>query len=318
MINSNQSLVSIIIITYNSEKYVIEALESAKSQTYDNIELIVSDDCSTDQTIKICRTWIEENKSRFINTKIVSVKKNTGIAGNCNRGLQIAKGDWIKFIAGDDVLTNDCIRSFVDYTSDQKEPRFIACKVIPFNDKEDLHPSFSLNTKYFSYNPQKQLKILLTKGNFIIGASLFMHKETTLSLGGFDERFSMIEDYPLFVKICSNNYKIFLCEKSLVKYRIHSQNISFSKNTLLSESSKKHRNYVVMPLRKKNRLYLYYWHSIINMKKENINVKCFFVKKTIKFLLTLSSPVSYYLKMKKILFKNKLMVFPKEFFNEES
>ena len=58
-------LVSIIVITYNSSKYVLETLESAKAQTYQNIELIVTDDCSNDNTVEICRKWIEENKERF-------------------------------------------------------------------------------------------------------------------------------------------------------------------------------------------------------------------------------------------------------------
>ncbi len=55
-------LVSIIVITYNSSKYVLETLESAKAQTYQNIELIVSDDGSTDNTIEICKIWIEKTR----------------------------------------------------------------------------------------------------------------------------------------------------------------------------------------------------------------------------------------------------------------
>ena len=60
-----EPLVSIIVITYNSSKYVLETLESAKAQTYENIELIISDDGSTDDTIKICKNWLEKNQDRF-------------------------------------------------------------------------------------------------------------------------------------------------------------------------------------------------------------------------------------------------------------
>ena len=96
-------LVSISVITYNSSKYVIETLDSAKAQTYQNIELIISDDCSTDNTVEICKNWINDNKERFVRTELITVKKNTGISPNCNRANNAANGEWIKEIAGDEI-----------------------------------------------------------------------------------------------------------------------------------------------------------------------------------------------------------------------
>ncbi len=58
-------LVSVLVITYNSEKYVIETLNSIKNQTYNNLELIISDDNSQDNTINLCEHWVNENKSFF-------------------------------------------------------------------------------------------------------------------------------------------------------------------------------------------------------------------------------------------------------------
>ena len=81
-------LVSIIVITYNSSKYVLETLESAKAQTYQNIELIISDDGSQDETVELCEKWLAENKDRFIDSQIITVEKNTGIPANCNRGVK--------------------------------------------------------------------------------------------------------------------------------------------------------------------------------------------------------------------------------------
>ena len=63
-------LVSIITPTYNSAKYVLETLESIKSQTYHNIELIISDDASQDNTVDICELWLKENKERFRNSDL--------------------------------------------------------------------------------------------------------------------------------------------------------------------------------------------------------------------------------------------------------
>lgn len=66
MTNNNDMynpLVSVIVITYNSAKYVLETLESIRVQSYQNIELIISDDCSKDNTIDICRNWIGKMKN---------------------------------------------------------------------------------------------------------------------------------------------------------------------------------------------------------------------------------------------------------------
>ena len=95
-------LVSIIVITYNSAKYLVDTLESIKDQTYKRIELIISDDFSSDDTISICQNWVAQNAERFVNTNIILAERNTGIPANCNRGGIKAKGEWLKFIAGDD------------------------------------------------------------------------------------------------------------------------------------------------------------------------------------------------------------------------
>ena len=79
---NNQPLVSVPVITYNSSKFVLETLESIKAQTYQNIELIISDDCSTDNTVELCQKWVEENKERFVRTQIITSDLNTGVSAN--------------------------------------------------------------------------------------------------------------------------------------------------------------------------------------------------------------------------------------------
>ena len=70
--NESQPVVTVSVSTYNSSKYVVETLESIKAQTWKNIILQISDDCSTDNTIELCRNWIEQNKERFVETKAES------------------------------------------------------------------------------------------------------------------------------------------------------------------------------------------------------------------------------------------------------
>ena len=109
----NNMLVTVIVITYNSAKYVLETLESVYRQSYNNIELIVSDDCSKDNTVSICQQWVDTNRNRFISAKVIQTENNSGICGNYNFALKNANGNWIKYIAGDDILEDNCIERFV-------------------------------------------------------------------------------------------------------------------------------------------------------------------------------------------------------------
>ena len=104
-----KSLVSVAVVTYNSSKTVVETLDSIANQTYPDLELIVSVDCSTDNTVEICREWIEAHKERFVRTELLTVEKNTGVSANMNRGADACQGEWVKDIAGDDVLLPECI-----------------------------------------------------------------------------------------------------------------------------------------------------------------------------------------------------------------
>ena len=92
-------LVSICVITYNSSKTVLSTLESIKAQSYSNIELVISDDCSPDNTVEIVQQWLEENKSWFIRTELITVEKNTGVTGNVNRSCKNTQGKYVKPIA---------------------------------------------------------------------------------------------------------------------------------------------------------------------------------------------------------------------------
>ena len=125
-------LVSIIVVTYNSSKYILETLESAKDQTYKNIELIVTDDSSKDNTVELCKEWMQKNSARFVRTEVITVPQNSGIAANCNRGVNAAEGTWVKFIAGDDILTVDCVDAFVDFVKLNKEAMVVESKSLFF------------------------------------------------------------------------------------------------------------------------------------------------------------------------------------------
>ena len=125
-------LVSIVVLTYNSSKYVIETLESAYNQTYQNVELIVTDDSSQDSTLSIVEEWISIHKSRFIACKLIQSSTNTGIPANLNRGIRNCKGEWVKIIAGDDILLPKCIEHLTTYIRDDDKADIVIGLIKPF------------------------------------------------------------------------------------------------------------------------------------------------------------------------------------------
>jgi alpha-1,3-rhamnosyltransferase len=232
----NLPLVSIIVATYHSAEYVLETLQSARDQTWPNIELIISDDGSTDNTVELCRRWLEENRHQFARTELITVPFNTGISANCNRCIQAARADWIKFIAGDDKLLPDCIKDNMDFVNENPEAVAIFSKVLLFkNNFEEANflqsnpATYPVNIMDPVFTPQDQYKLLLLSDRITFTPSVFLHRRTLLEMGGYDENDRLIEDYPMWLKLTRAGYKLLFFEKATVCYRKHEAAASFKK-----------------------------------------------------------------------------------------
>ena len=102
-------LVSICIPTYNREDSICDALNCAVNQTYKNIEILVSDNCSTDNTVNLVK------KIKDPRIKIVVHKKNLGMIPNWNFCIQEAKGKYVKFLHSDDLIDSTCVEKELEY-----------------------------------------------------------------------------------------------------------------------------------------------------------------------------------------------------------
>ncbi|MBP1593334.1 MAG: glycosyltransferase [Bacteroidetes bacterium] len=226
----NRPLVSIIVVTYNSSKYILETLDSAREQTYKNIELIVTDDCSKDNTVELCKEWMQKNSGRFVRTEVITVPKNLGIAANCNRGVNAAKGTWIKFIAGDDILTADCVDAFVNFVKLNKEARVVESKSLffryVFDESNFYHIEDQGGDKFFSLETgaNEQYNILLRR-NPIHGPSVFLNKKAVIEVDGFDERFPYVDDHPMWLKLTQAGYRFYFMDRITVFYRTHDASV---------------------------------------------------------------------------------------------
>ena len=107
--NNREPLVSVLVPAYNHGKYIVECLESTKSLAHKRLELIVSDDCSRDDTFALADQWAQRNAARFERTVVTRQKQNVGVVGNLQFLFESAQGDYLVYIASDDVFVESSI-----------------------------------------------------------------------------------------------------------------------------------------------------------------------------------------------------------------
>lgn len=103
-------VISILIPTYNGATYLSECIESILVQTYQDWELLIVDDCSGDDTLKIALRYAHRDRR----LRVVSNPENLGLVGNWNRCVELAQGEWIKFVFQDDWIEPECLEVMLD------------------------------------------------------------------------------------------------------------------------------------------------------------------------------------------------------------
>lgn len=227
-------LVSIVVVTYRSSATIVETLESIKAQTYKNIELIVSDDCSPDSTIEVAQMWIDENYKRFVYAEIVKSEKNTGVSGNCNRGIARSHGEWIKSMAGDDLLIPTAIEEYVKFVSTHPEKvRMCVCDVEPFVIDGDVPESIIKAYKNLfekESEPYEQQRKRVMTSLVFVGPAYFYSRELFDEIGGYSEKYGCAEEWPFVYKIIMAGNRIYALNKKLVRYRVSPNSLCNSRD----------------------------------------------------------------------------------------
>ena len=230
----NNEIISVVILSYNSAKTILETLESIQNQTINlkKIQLIISDDASIDDTLKIAENWVTTYGKLFFSTLIVRKNKNSGVSANCNRAISNCIGDWIKLIAADDKLLPECIKKNLAYAKDTNS-KIIFSKMVPF-DLSGLHnctyPPLKQMEIFNSNSLQEQLRKLRKHGGMRCAPTSFIHKDEIKKMGKLDEKNTLIEDYPMWLTL-SKYYKFHFLNAITIHYRVN-ESISNSNSKL--------------------------------------------------------------------------------------
>jgi glycosyltransferase involved in cell wall biosynthesis len=205
--------VSVIIPTFNRVKYVCAAIENVRAQSYGNMEIIVIDDGSTDETKNIL--------TRDYSDKIIYIlQKNSGNSLARNNGLGHATGKYVAFLDDDDLWEVEKTAKQVEYLEEHSDIGFIYCGASYINENNKIIGH------RIPWDDEVQTFNQLFKRNMILSPSLVMVKKECLDVvGNFDETLIQSSDYDLFLRLAKKFYFRHAPEK-LCRYRVHDQNMS--------------------------------------------------------------------------------------------
>jgi len=231
--NGDRPLVSICIPAYNSTAHVEETVRSVLAQTYPNLEVIVVDDASSDNTFELVQA-IGDPRIRLYRNE-----KNLGMAGNWNRTLSLAKGEFVKLMGADDLLMPDCIEK--EAGALQANPS----AVLSESDSAVVDAGGKRRGTYRRYRmtglvPGRTVAISCTRSIDLFGSPVAnMIRRSVLADGiAFDPSFVYIIDYDFFMTIAPKG-DIFIIHESLNAFRVHK-----SSNTSQVMGGGKERAYV--------------------------------------------------------------------------
>lgn len=225
-------IVTICVVTYNSSQFIVETLESIYNQSYPKLALVISDDFSTDQTVTIVNNWVNEEhvKNRFQSIQIITIPKNTGVSANCNRCIAAVETKWFKFIAGDDILLPNCIDDNINFVNENPTAKIIFSQIRIYNEEfqnenfvHSTPDEYPKNIMDDNFTAKDQYHLLLLSDRIHYTPSFFSNKEAIVNVGGYEENNTLVEDYPMWLKLTSSGERLYYFHKETVGYRIHSK-----------------------------------------------------------------------------------------------
>jgi len=211
-------LVSVLMSTFNNQNTIGKAIESIINQTYQNIELLIMDDCSNDETFKIISNYAAKHK----NIKIFQNNINVGLTRSLNILIKKSNGEFIARQDADDISLRERIENQINCIVSNK---------LDFCTSRALNIESGKAFQRLSYYFPRKL-IFKYKNPFIHG-TLVIKKSVIENIGGYDERFYYAQDYKLFHDLMKSGYKF----KNLKQILYHSNtinNISSNKKDLQS------------------------------------------------------------------------------------
>ena len=222
--DSKQPLVSIIISCYNHQNYITQCIESIVRQTYTNIELIVIDDGSTDNSADILEQLSQKYHFSF------ERQANMGLTRTLNKAIDKAKGKYIAPLGSDDYLMLDKTEKQVRYLEDHQHIAVVGGNILCIDDNGQIKAKQRLKP----YREIDFRTVFLTPKQIPAAPTVMIRTEILSEVNGFNTE-TNLEDLDLWLRITHAGYKIAVLNDVLAYYREHSTN-SYKNYQFMTES----------------------------------------------------------------------------------
>lgn len=216
--NENEIIFSVIINCYNSEKFIRECVNSVLNQSYQNFEVIIVDNFSTDNTRKEILALSDQRIRYFKTDSFLQLGEAR------NFGLNLTKGNYIAFLDSDDYWHEDKLRETIKYF--KKDIGVVYSNVKYFGD----HTSFHLYDKRTPYEGNVY-NFLLNDYSLCLSSIIFLKKNIVDNNIKFNSKFNVCEDFDFFVRLAKHTSFKYI-NKVLTYYRIHENNLTSKKRLL--------------------------------------------------------------------------------------
>lgn len=201
--------VSVILPVYNNEKYLRQAIESVLNQTFKDFEFLIFDDCSTDKSLSIIKSYKDKR------IKVFTSEKNRYSIVHMNKGISIAKGNYIARMDADDISLPNRFEKQVNFLDKNKSIVLVGCFAY------EINPEGKITDKIFKpVGPQNIRKTCFYYGPHI-QPSIMFRKDIIQKVGLYREQYPLIEDIDLYFRLIFSGYKTDNIPEYLLKYRVH-------------------------------------------------------------------------------------------------
>lgn len=226
---NSHPLVSVICLCYNQKQFIEEALDSVFAQTYSNIEVVIVDDASTDQSVVVIKKMlanipIHDAKS----IKTVFLQENLGNCKAFNRGLAMAQGKYVIDFATDDVMLPERIEKQVNYFEKLDKSYGVVFTEAAYMDETGQHLYYHFQDKlsrlYPDSIPTGDIYADVLSTYFISSPTMMMKKKVLDELGGYDEQLAY-EDFDFWVR-SARQFKYAFLDECLTKIRKTERSLS--------------------------------------------------------------------------------------------
>ena len=200
----NLPLISIILPVYNGEKFLDCAIKSCVNQTYSNIEIIIINDCSTDDSLNIAKKWGEVDNR----INIITNSENLKLPASLNRGHEAAQGEFITWTSDDNIFQPNAILKMLEEL-EARSADLVYCDYLIINEKSDI----------IGMSRLKPIEYLLFYG--VIGACFLYRKEVYKRNSGFKENLFLVEDYDFWLRALKHSNFVKIDIPAFYYYRYH-------------------------------------------------------------------------------------------------